>query len=352
MDDMHFQPFAGSVTAIGTYGLRSCSVVIVASRSGALMAHIGPHGEDWTTKMMRDFADTYRKLKAAHFGSERHPWVITAHMYDGTIYSDPLPYLTEIIYRGLMAMGLENYADESYKFKVRLAHESPQFSGKGTVFVDGADSTVNIYVEDRLVQSSLNADPLNIAHSTSAGISGRTANETVAVRWEFRIEDLVTEDPTVASLALVISRICKFEPDFVAKHAAAGDLLSPMIKKIKVAIDTAIMQTSVLELAFLQRLNCIRHMFERAEDRLAQTISDAHLQAARSAVAELLDIFKWTRDDPDFEVPDLPIELAYLNAIGYGAGREWETRMFTYIPGTPSADTTLATLTAGLTLCI
>ncbi|KAI4191579.1 MAG: hypothetical protein LQ346_004725 [Caloplaca aetnensis] len=168
MDDMQFQPFAGSTTVIGTYGLRSCSVVIVASPSGALMAHIGPHGEDWTTKMMEDFADAYRKLKAAHFGSEKHPWVITAHMYDGHVYSDPLPHLTEIIYKGLVTMGLGDYADESYKFKVRLAQESPQFSGKGTVLVDGADSTVRIYVEDRLVQSSLNTDPLDLARSTSA----------------------------------------------------------------------------------------------------------------------------------------------------------------------------------------
>ncbi|KAI4191580.1 MAG: hypothetical protein LQ346_004726 [Caloplaca aetnensis] len=238
--------------------------------------------------------------------------------------------------------------------------------------------------------------------SRATRISGLTTNETVAVRWEFRIEDLVTEDPTVASLALVFSRTCKFEPDFVAKLTAAGGLSSPMIKslairieaakkhaksrnqstapykllseelkkrqralqpvglnprvmllrKIRDAIDAAIMQTSVLELTFLQRLNCIRHMVEEAENRPSETVSDAHLQAARAAVAELLDIFKWTRDDPDFEVPDLLIELAYRNAIGYGGGKKWETRMFAYVPVTPSTDTTLAMLTAELTLGI
>ncbi|KAL8916999.1 MAG: hypothetical protein Q9208_008217 [Pyrenodesmia sp. 3 TL-2023] len=167
MNEIGFQDFAGSKTAIGTYGLRSCSVVIVASQSGALMAHIRPHGEDFTNRMMVGFADAYRKLKVAHFGAEKHPWVITGRMYDGKDYTDPLPLLTKVIYQSLAAMELEDYADESYKFKVRLARDSPEFLGKGTVFVDGAYSTLRIYVEDRLVQSSLNTDPLDIAHSIS-----------------------------------------------------------------------------------------------------------------------------------------------------------------------------------------
>lgn len=192
--------------------------------------------------------------------------------------------------------------------------------------------------------------------SRATRMSGRTVNGTVAVRWEFRIEDLVTEDPAVASLALVFSRMCKSKSDFVAKHTAAGVCFSSMVKyaaiqiaaakknaksqnqstapykllseelikrqralqqlgldprvlllrKIRDAIYAAILQTSVLELTFQQRFNCITHFVEEGEgNQYSQAVPDTHLQVVRTAVAELLDIMNWARDDPNFEVPDL-----------------------------------------------
>ncbi len=45
-----FQPFEGPITGYGTQNLRSCSVVLVASRYDAIMAHL-PALKQWTRSL-------------------------------------------------------------------------------------------------------------------------------------------------------------------------------------------------------------------------------------------------------------------------------------------------------------
>lgn len=53
MNDIQFQAFDGSTTAIGTKDLRSCSVVLIASCTGANLTHIPPPSNAHATQMMR-----------------------------------------------------------------------------------------------------------------------------------------------------------------------------------------------------------------------------------------------------------------------------------------------------------
>ncbi|KAI4135348.1 MAG: hypothetical protein LQ341_005893 [Variospora aurantia] len=155
MNDIQFQQFSEQTTAIGTYALRACSVVIVASRVGAIVAHVAPLGDDATMRMMDEFKNLYQTYRLSHFGAERHPWVVTGLMHTGIgdLYADGLPDMTTIINERLMAMGLQP-SSSNYKFSVRIAEHSPQFPGKGTVMVDAANDQLKIYVEDQLVHIS------------------------------------------------------------------------------------------------------------------------------------------------------------------------------------------------------
>ncbi|KAI4087387.1 MAG: hypothetical protein LQ348_002225 [Seirophora lacunosa] len=155
MDDIQFQPFSDQTTAIGTYALRACSVVIVASRVGAILAHVAPLGDEATGKIMDRFKDLYRKHRLSYFGAERHPWVVTGLIHTGNddIYQEALPDMNNIINQRLELMALQP-SSTKYKFKVQLAEHSPQFPGKGTVLVDAANELLKIYVEDQLVYSS------------------------------------------------------------------------------------------------------------------------------------------------------------------------------------------------------
>ncbi|KAI4148948.1 MAG: hypothetical protein L6R39_002646 [Caloplaca ligustica] len=154
MNDIRFQSFADPWTGIGTYGLRACSVALVASKAGAILAHIAPLGEVYAKNMMDAFATIYQQHKSSHFGSDQHPWLIIGILQQPDHDEDPLEHMTETIRAQLSAMGLGNHSDAVYKFKRRRAADSPPFPGKGTVFVDGAGSQLKIYVEDQLVHSS------------------------------------------------------------------------------------------------------------------------------------------------------------------------------------------------------
>ncbi|KAL8961497.1 MAG: hypothetical protein Q9193_001956 [Seirophora villosa] len=154
MDDLQFQDFSGLTSVIGTYALRSCSVVIVASRLGAILAHIAPLGDDYARSMMDRFEDLYQLKLESHFGKDRHPWLVTGLMQiGGHTYEEALADTNVIINKRLVIMDLEP-SSMNYTFQLRSAQDSPQFPGKGTVFVDGKDGILKIYVEDQLVHSS------------------------------------------------------------------------------------------------------------------------------------------------------------------------------------------------------
>ena len=152
--EVQFQPFAGPITAIGTYGLRSCYVVILASRSGAIMAHIAPYDEQIVGQRMDEFQRLYQEYGSRHFGAEKHPWLVTGLLWtDGSGYGELTPWLANYIRQRLQAMGLY-HREAVYGFQHRYPVDSPSYPGKGTVFVDGSSNQLRIYVEDNPIQPS------------------------------------------------------------------------------------------------------------------------------------------------------------------------------------------------------
>ena len=151
MDDVQFQAFHGSTTAIGTGNLRSCSVVLVASQTAAILAHIAPRGDEHAVHMMDRFKNLYQEQRTLHFASNKEVWVVMGMIAQGGQLEMALTDQKSIIDAKLTAMGLGNRKDATYTFKLRPARSSPTFPGKGTVFVDGKGSNPAIYVEDKQV---------------------------------------------------------------------------------------------------------------------------------------------------------------------------------------------------------
>ena len=154
MDDVLFQSFHGPITAIGTANLRSCSVVLVASRLGAILAHISPLGDAHTLQMMDRFAHIYQEKTKTYFPSQNETWVVMGMIDKDGQLRMPLVDQKNIIDTKLRDMGLGDRKNATYKFKVRPALSSPTFPGKGTVFVDGKGAKPIVYVEDNVVSSS------------------------------------------------------------------------------------------------------------------------------------------------------------------------------------------------------
>ena len=154
MDEVIFQPFDGSITAIGTGDLRSCSVVLIASRLGAILAHISPGGDAYTSRMMDGFASKFQENKKVYFPSSNETWVVMGMIDTNGQLEMPLEDQKRIIDTRLMNMGLGDGKIATYKFKLRPAVSSPSFPGKGTVFVDGKGSKPIVYVEDKVVSPS------------------------------------------------------------------------------------------------------------------------------------------------------------------------------------------------------
>lgn len=151
MDEVGFQTFSEPVTAIGTKDLRSCSVMLVASPTGAILAHIPPRGDDYAIQMMTQFCNLYQAKKTAHFSATNQTWVVMGMIEQDGQFSMPLEDQKKIIDSKLDGIGLANRGDATYRFQLRLAASSPTFPGKGTVFVDGIGPKPIIYVEDRAV---------------------------------------------------------------------------------------------------------------------------------------------------------------------------------------------------------
>lgn len=151
IDEVQFQSFHGSTTAIGTRDLRSCSVVLVASRMGAILAHIAPRGDAHAAQMMDRFMQIYQEQKKVYFPSENETWVVMGMIDQGGQLEMGLEGQKKVIDSKLTGMGLGDRKNATYKFKLQPAATSPTFPGKGTVFVDGKGPKPIVYVEDKAV---------------------------------------------------------------------------------------------------------------------------------------------------------------------------------------------------------
>ena len=149
MDYVSFRSFDDRITALGTANLRSCSVVLVASKTAAIMAHIASRHVSCIRTMMDEFNRLYIEQRMRHFTPDKQTRLIKGIWLseDGSVESeDQLHMINEYLFK----IGLGNPPTDQYYFRNRPAELSPFFPGKGTVFVDAANGQLKIYVEDDL----------------------------------------------------------------------------------------------------------------------------------------------------------------------------------------------------------
>ena len=151
MNDVRFQSFHGPVTAIGTQNLRSCSVVLVASRSGAILAHIMPLFSDLATTIVDRFERLYEIHKEEHFSSTNETWVVSGVVEGDGGHLTVLDNHDGLVENRLSGMGLLDRKQTWYQFRIQPTGSSPNFAGKGTVLVDGSGPEPVVYVEDKPV---------------------------------------------------------------------------------------------------------------------------------------------------------------------------------------------------------
>jgi hypothetical protein len=164
MDQASFVSFQGRRRCIGTSDLNSCTVVMIVSQLGAILAHISPNpntdlsnlsaGDQHLERLMNDVAHLYNQY-SSHFPQGRKSWVVSA-VYQSEI---ALPGQIEIIGRTFRRLGL-TYKTAYYDV---LDSDAPRGPAKGTVFIDGRGPEPLIYVEDQLVDPTAPPPP---SHST------------------------------------------------------------------------------------------------------------------------------------------------------------------------------------------
>ena len=154
MDEVEFQSFLGPMTAIGTRDLRSCSVVLINSRTGAILAHIAARGDAHATQMMNRINQIYQREKTNNFPSKNETWVVMGLIDQDGQLEMPLGDQKKIFDSKLTDMGLGDRKNATYTFKLRPAASSPIFAGKGTVFVDGKGVKPIVYVEHKPVNAA------------------------------------------------------------------------------------------------------------------------------------------------------------------------------------------------------
>src|SRR5450432_4280899 len=149
MDEVSFLAFGRSgLNSIGTANLNGCSVVMVVSRYGAILAHIPPRpalqvaGDSNIQAKMDQVTALYHANKQ-YFLMEGNNWILCAVCQDELA----LPAQQKIMQDGLARLGL------SHSSITYVAGRSPDdwFPGRGTVFIDGSGKVPIVYVEDKEV---------------------------------------------------------------------------------------------------------------------------------------------------------------------------------------------------------
>lgn len=158
--------------AIGTRGLGSCSVAMIVSEYGAILAHISPlplqplavapadpHAGDNNARMMMDRVyEVYTHYREFFPVSNTH---VVCAWYQGDV---ALPDQLAIMQDRFRQMGLE---PAIHKYVVPGNRAIP---GQGTVIVisSGPGELPGVYVEDELVNASI---PLAVVSSQASGVA-------------------------------------------------------------------------------------------------------------------------------------------------------------------------------------
>ena len=100
---------------------------------------------------MDRFAQLYHAHKKDYFPEGNDIWLIKGILIKDDGDEEILKHRNRVIERKLKDMGLGEARVSTYKFRERLASQSPSWPGKATVFVDGKWQRPIVYVEDRAV---------------------------------------------------------------------------------------------------------------------------------------------------------------------------------------------------------
>jgi len=181
------KPTKGQICSAGIRQLSACSVVIVVSELGAIVAHIGPNEEGATEpnsylrltwKMMNNVARLYQDNSRC-FSESTRPFVVVA-TFEGSIV---VPEQVDIMVSSLMEIKL---VPQLVKRPIQPAVDDS--SPEGTILVLGGSSTFKVFVEDEVltnttvVASSGNATSMGYASNTSAASS---SSEAPSETWYF-----------------------------------------------------------------------------------------------------------------------------------------------------------------------
>jgi len=148
-NEASFQAFNKSPYIIGTQGVRGCFIVIIASRPGAIVGHVGPTNVD---KVMEKVKELYYAKKGAYFQNPE-VWIAKASIPDATNATNAaLDLARSEIVRRLAEMGLPNPGAAGYSFHIGSHGNSPEFPDKGTVVAGQIDNKIEAWVENRLLR--------------------------------------------------------------------------------------------------------------------------------------------------------------------------------------------------------
>jgi len=130
-----------SKNAIGANQLTGCSVVMITSQFGAILAHIpprpvhsdynDPHAGDRNVEVMMGWVQALYNQRRNYFPTGSDTWAVFA-VFEGTI---GLPDQKRIVEARLTSMGLQPIQLDYYV----VNPNTPAHLGRGTVFVDGGN---------------------------------------------------------------------------------------------------------------------------------------------------------------------------------------------------------------------
>jgi len=155
MNDVQFLAFHQStISAIGTEGLSGCSVVMVTSQHGAILAHIAPRppmadpqdqhaGDQNVQALMSRVASLYTQQQT--YFPVADTFVVCA-VYAGDV---ALPDQKKIIEGNISQMGLSHLSSLFYDVPTNRANP-----GQGTTLIDAKEHVGQkpaVYVKDKLV---------------------------------------------------------------------------------------------------------------------------------------------------------------------------------------------------------
>ncbi|KAL5397211.1 hypothetical protein PMIN02_002483 [Paraphaeosphaeria minitans] len=163
--------FSSQTSSIGTDGLGACSVMLIVSPYAAILGHIAPRpdnadindphaGDNHIQSFMDRFTQYYLQCQS-FFPQGPYSWVVCAVFGD----SVALPDQQSIMETKLRAVGLS--ADTSRTYRVPVTEDHPD---RGSVFVDARGSTIQVYVENRVVQT-INKVPTSAAAQSHVSTS-------------------------------------------------------------------------------------------------------------------------------------------------------------------------------------